>query len=365
MIMIRKNYFLLFILSILLSACQSNFGPDALNNTHYAYNQSIVNTLNQQMLLNLVRLKYLDEAYFLKINSVTESLTFGSSVGIGSELDMGPGGTIIKPSLGMTYSDRPTISYQPLQGEDFLKSVLSPISLESLLVMTQSGWSIKRIFGLCVERINNLYNAPSASGPTPEIAPRFKKFSKMLGVFRTLQQQGDLEIGASTNTDNSLMIQFESIDSNRQVMKELSQLLNFTPTITNELRVNISTNFLSPIANQLTIRTRSISSILFYLSQNVETPKKHLEAGLVTIAKDKEGKVFDWSKTPAGAIFEVKSSEYYPDDAFLTIPYRGYWFYISDNDLQSKSTFMLLMQLFNLQAGKPHFSAPTLTLPVR
>ncbi len=363
--MICKNYWLLIILSLLLPACQSNFGPDALNNTHYAYNQSIVNTLNQQMLLNLVRLKYRDEAYFLKINSVTESLTFGSSIGIGSELDLGVGGNLIKPSLGITYSDRPTISYQPLQGEDFLKSVLSPISLESLLVMTQSGWSIKRIFGLCVERINNLYNAPSASGPTPELEPRFKKFNQMLSIFKLLQRQGDMEIGPSTNKDNSLMIQFEAIDNNRSAMNELSQLLNFTPTITNELRVNISTNFLSPIANELTIRTRSISSVLFYLAQSVATPKEHFKAGLITVTKNTNGEVFDWSKTPAGAIFNVKVSKSYPDNAFLTIPYRGYWFYINDNDLQSKSTFMLLMQLFNLQSGKPNFTAPTLTLPVR
>ncbi|MDQ7090990.1 MAG: hypothetical protein Q9M50_10160 [Methylococcales bacterium] len=361
----RKFYFVLLILSVFLTACQSSFGPDALNNTHYAYNQSIVNTLNQQMLLNLVRLKYRDEAYFLKINSVTESLTFGSSLGVGSELDLGVGGNLIKPSLGITYSDRPTISYQPLQGEDFLKSVLSPISLESLLVMTQSGWSIKRIFGLCVERINKLYNAPEASGPTPEYEPRFKKFNRMLSIFRKLQRKGDMEIGASTNRDNSLMIQFENMESNRKMMTELSEMLNFTPTITDELRVNISTNFLSPVPNQLTIRTRSISSILFYLSQSVATPQSHIKEGLVTMAKDSEGVDFNWSQTPAGSVFDVKFSEFHPGDAFLTIPYRGYWYYIDDNDLQSKSTFMLLMQLFNLQAGKPNFSAPTLTLPVR
>jgi hypothetical protein len=39
-----------------------------------------------------------------------------------------------------------------------------------------------------------------------------------------------------------------------------------------------------------------------------------------------------------------------PDLALVAIPYRGQWFYLADNDLESKSTFMLLTQLFHLQA---------------
>jgi hypothetical protein len=50
--------------------------------------------------------------------------------------------------------------------------------------------------------------------------------------------------------------------------------------------------------------------------------------------------------------------------AFVAIPYRGNWFYLADNDLDSKSTFMLLMQLFRLQAGSAKSIGPTLTIPV-
>jgi len=85
--------------------------------------------------------------------------------GIDWKRDIGDG-KVVSPSVGMSYSQSPTISYTPLQGEAFLKSVLTPISLEAILVMTQSGWSLERVFGICVERINNLYNAPSASEPT-------------------------------------------------------------------------------------------------------------------------------------------------------------------------------------------------------
>jgi hypothetical protein len=45
--------------------------------------------------------------------------------------------------------------------------------------------------------------------------------------------------------------------------------------------------------------------------------------------------------------------------------YRNQWFYLADNDLESKSTFMPLHQLFRLQAGAGKSAGPTLTFPVR
>ena len=354
----------------LLAGCQSTFGPGAIQNTHNAYNQSIINTLNQQMLLNLVRLRYRDEVYFLKVSSVTAALSFGGSFGVNAELNLGSGGNLLMPNLGMAYVDKPTISYQPLQGEDFLKSVLSSISLEAILVMTQSGWSVERIFGICVERINNLHNASSASGPTPEIAPKFKKFKQVLGLFRELQVKGNMEIGPDLDLETkneSLRILFEADGMDYASLYTLRGLLGFVDekrTVPTGM-VKISSNFLKQKDNELTMRTRSISSVLFYLSQNTEVPAEHISQGLVTQTRTPDGEIFDWEKTPAGQVFKIYSSEDLPKKAYLAIPYRDHWFYIKDNDLNSKSTFMMLMQLFDLQAGQSKYSGPTLTLPVR
>ena len=43
--------------------------------------------------------------------------------------------------------------------------------------------------------------------------------------------------------------------------------------------------------------------------------------------------------------------------------YRGYWFYIDNADLESKTTFGLLVQLFNLETAGVPTNAPLLTLP--
>lgn len=361
----RKKYALLLASALLLPACQSSFGPDGLNNTHPAYNQSIINTLNQQMLLNLVRLKYRDEPYFLTISSVTASLGFGHSIGIGnSNVDFGIGPGSISPNIGFTYNDSPTLSYQPLYGADFLKSVLSPIPLDSLLVMTQSGWSIERIFSLCVERVNNVFNAHRASGPTPKIEPEFKQFKQILSLLGELQLKGKIEMGIDTFNNKDLVVLFEATQY-PDIIDKLSKLLNIKTTGKGKIYAKVDTNFLKTDTNQIALRSRSISSLLFYLSQNVEVPQEDINKGLVTETLSKTGGKFDWSQTPAGALFKVNVSDSYPNDAFLAVNYRDHWFYIADSDLNSKSSFMLLTQLFDLQAGQTTSTGPTLTLPVR
>ena len=319
------------------------------------------------MLLNLVRLKYRDPSYFLKVGSVTASLTFGSNIGVGTKLDVGSGVSSVSPSLGVSYTDRPTITYSPLQGEDFLKSIMSSISLEAVLVMAQSGWGIERVIGITMERMNDLYNAPGASGPTPDYAPDFKKFKRMLALLRELQAKGDIEIGTDMNLrtkKKNRMIIFEPSNLNRHVIKELNSLLGFNGA-DESVRLSLTTNFLNPQPNQLKVRTRSISSVLYYLSQNVSIPEEHKNEGLVTITHTLSGEEFNWGETPAGEVFKVKFSEDYPEHAFIAVPYRGYWFYLADDDLQTKATFMLLMQLFDLQAGQTKYTGPTLTLPVQ
>jgi hypothetical protein len=363
--MTNKTVLLLVVLVCVTCGCQSTFGPRALQRTHPAYNEAITKSLREQLLLNLVRLRYRDSPSFLEIASVTASLSLSASAGAESEIDLGPGGNIVQPQAGIEYSQSPTISYAPLRGEDFLKSVLSSISLEALLVMTQSGWSISRVFGICIERMNNLYNAPSASGPAPEDKPeRYRRFARALSILRTLQREGLIEIGPNVGADgvsSELVILLEPHPDYQSEISELQSLLGFSAT---QHQFAIDTNFLDRSDDKLDVRVRSIMSVLFYLSQNVHVPDEHKVAGLVSVTRADDGGEFDWGDTPAGRHFAVHWSKEQPGAAFIAVPYRGFWFYIEDNDLQTKSSFLLVQQLFSLQAGQSKAVGPTLTIPV-
>jgi hypothetical protein len=113
----------------------------------------------------------------------------------------------------------------------------------------------------------------------------------------------------------------------------------------------------------LAMGMRSLIGVLSYLSEGIEVPEPHVKEGLVQVTLDEQGKPFDWTLV-TGDLLRVHSSPDRPANVSLAVQYRGYWFYIEDNDLKSKATIMLLLQLFALQAGSGQSSAPVLTLPL-
>ena len=113
----------------------------------------------------------------------------------------------------------------------------------------------------------------------------------------------------------------------------------------------------------MAIGTRSLLGVMFYMSQAVEVPDVHKEAGKVTLTKTASGEDFDWAQV-TGGILRIRAHTERPESAVVAVPYRGHWFYLDDSDLESKSTFSLLSQLFALQAGKTKTTTPVLTLPV-
>ncbi len=196
---------------------------------------------------------------------------------------------------------------------------------------------------------------------TPALPPvGYESFVELLDLLESLRNKELVGTARDPKTD-SLLLHIESSPGDESTVREIKRLLSIDP---NASLYTLDSDFVSTSPDSVSIRTRSIMSILFYLSQNVDTPRKHEEAGYVNVTRNADGSPFDWSATPGGSLFKIQSSQSRPRSAYLAIPYRGYWFYIADNDLESKSTFMLITQLFNLQAGNIKSMAPTLTIPV-
>ena len=49
----------------------------------------------------------------------------------------------------------------------------------------------------------------------------------------------------------------------------------------------------------------------------------------------------------------------------MKVQYRDSWFYVADNDADSKVTFALLSMLITLQSGDTSKMTPLLSLPAR
>ena len=173
---------------LLAGATGCQFGPKALEVGHAAYASAVRRLSDEQMLLNLVRLRYRETPVWLDVTSISTQFEFASSGEVSGAINenVGLGGALNPNSLGLTgrvgYSERPTITYNILSGEDFLKRILRPFSVDSISLIAESGWRGNRVFRLTVERMNALRNAPRASGPTPTKMPRFEAFLEAVNL---------------------------------------------------------------------------------------------------------------------------------------------------------------------------------------
>jgi hypothetical protein len=331
------------------------------------YNTALEMTADQQMLLNLVRLRYHESPVFLEINSISTQYAWEVTGEAGAELSSESALSLYTLAGGGRVTVQPTVTYSPLQGEDFAQRILSPVSLEHLMLLYRSGWSLKRLFTICVQSLNQVPNAARAAGPTPGRAPEYEAFSRALDLMGALHADV-LDVVYETlpapGQPTRLVLQIEREGLDRPETQELVKLLGLVPgRLHYPLVLPTIEHEEAELRESLAVETRSLLGILYFLSHAVEVPKVDEDAGRVKITRDKAGLPFDWKRV-TGLALEIQSSSERPRDAVVAVRARGAWFFIADSDLESKSTFSLLTQLLSLQSGKVERVAPLLTLPL-
>lgn len=331
-----------------------------------AYNLVLQETNSEQMLLNLVRLRYFDSPFFLNVSNITTQFTYKTSA---FPLIPIPGFNQSNPfNLGgdFTWQNQPTIQYTPLEGHQFAQQLLHPIDLQTIQQLILSGWNIDLVFRVIVQSFDNYLNAPEASGPVPEHLPKYNAFFEVTRLFRILQRKSLLQVGIkmcphiSGNGSNGQILQI-AFPKNCEEGKQLAHLLSDVHTVANNYVVNLELGFTKD--GKVGIMTRSLLSCMYYLSNGIEIPQEDVDRGYVVVTKDIEGERYGWDFL-VGPLFDVKSMEAKPSDHYMRVKYRGKWFYICDSDLASKRTFLLLLQLYNLQSEASNLPAPLLTLPL-
>ncbi|MGE4617200.1 MAG: hypothetical protein AAEJ43_09310 [Gammaproteobacteria bacterium] len=347
----------LILCGLLLNGC-ARIGPKRIQAGGNDYNIAIQRTADEQLLLNLVRLRYRDTPLFLEVTSVASQFRLQTDLGANATLRERQTPEILGFDGGISFVEQPTVSYAPLQGNDFVQRMLSPIALETISLLFNSGWNAERIFRLCVNRINGVPNAPTASGPTPSAAPEYETFNRIAELFGDLQRAGALRFGFVKDDEKSQARISINDDQRKSVADELLSLLNLRRQETYQVKPTRGAGGKRIVH----IETRSLLGIMFYLSHAVQVSESDIARGLVTVTKRDDGSVFDWIEVTQGLFVAHQSSEV--PKAPVKTHYRGQWFYLADDDLQTKSTFSLISQLFSLQASEGSTAGPLLTLPV-
>jgi hypothetical protein len=343
---------------ISLAAC-NHVGPRGLKSGRVLYNEAVATTSNEQLLLNLVRLRYRDNPSFLDVTSISTQYSVSASAGLGGSGHEGEGLTSYSGSLGLSYSEKPTITFSPLKGEEFVTEVMSPIQPETAALLLHSGWRVDRVARCLIQGLNDVLNAPSASSPTPSEAPEYKEFKKVAEHLRKLQKRRQIEVAVGDG-DGALHLRVGDEAKDSDEMKQICKLLGVE---SGKSTYTFTPGVISGTGEKIVVDMRSLIGVLFFLSNGVEVPPAHEERGLVTVTRTRSGERFDWSQV-SGDLLHIRWSDSRPENAAVRIRYRGTWFYIADTDLDSKSTFTLLTQLIALQSGGVPTTSPVLTLPI-
>ena len=366
--LILISYLLLF-----LAGCAS-FEPRVLPENRQNLNRALLRSDEEQLLINIVSMQYGDRPYFLDIDNITTNENLTSSinnsiqnVGYSYQKTINRGDPSLRSSAtssynlipgGFSYNQSPTVIYTPIKGEKFTRQVLSPVTMEDIYLFIRSGWSVARIFRVMVESVGELDNASSASRPSTKHVPDFKDFINFAHYLRELYLENLVTISGEKQKDNFFLdINIKDKDKNNPKIKKLFKILKINHW---ENKIRLSEY---PSPGSLHIITRSFIGVLYYLAKSVQVSEQDIREGVVIIPRYPNGKRFDWNQLTTG-MMKIYSSTSYPKNATVTVYYRGRWFYIADNDIDSKETLALLQQLYSLRSGEGTGRSPLITLPV-
>jgi uncharacterized protein YcfL len=351
---------LLALAFLAMAGCATNYGARAVAPSGYEYNSAIAHSQDEQLLLNIVRLRYRDTIVFMDVGSVTTQRQYVAGVSAENLLPfkgLRGGASLLIP--GATYSETPTVSYAPLKGSEFARNLLSPISAETIVLLANSGWSIERLLACCVQRLGGLANGPRASGPTPLELPDNSDFREAASILRKIQREERVYVEYDVTDGEEGAVTYLVINAEEGAeCSRLETLLSATGCLMQFRLVERKDEF---GARELLAKTRTVLGALYTLSHAVAVPPEHSAAGLVTMSEMQSARTASWDDFLAHQ-FGVKSGRENPDGAFVKVHYRGYWFWIDDADLESKTTFSLLSFLLSLQSAQSDGASPLLTL---
>jgi SH3-like domain-containing protein len=340
-----------------LSGC-GGIGPRTVSRDRFEYTDAISGSWKRQMLLNMVKIRYGDAPVFLDVTSVINQYLLETQV------DGSLAWNAFLPEASQNvgarsrYADRPTISYQPLQGEKFTRSMMTPIPPHSILSLMEAGWRVDYLFRLCVQSVNGNYNRIGHQMTVKEADP---DFYRLISGMRKVQKSAavGMRLDKAKEGQPANVLFFRKKGVTPEIVEEQKMVRQILGLNMETEQFKVVYGALATDDTEIAILSRSMLQILSELASYIDIPKIHVEEkrapGNFAVAADTKAEVMP--------LLRVHSALKAPEDDFVSIQYRGYWYWIDDTDYWSKRMLTFVMYLFTLaETGAPS-QAPVLTIP--
>jgi hypothetical protein len=332
-------------------------GPKSLPRDRAAYSSGVAESWKEQMLLNVVKIRYVDAPTFVDIGNIVVSYTLTQTASLGAQINSSAGTAQETLGVGGVFSNTPTITYMPLTGSRFIQGLLTPLSPAVVFGAIQNGTPADVIMLSTVVSINGLKNQQATLNG---ITPADPAFDQVRALVRKIQLSGGVRTYVKpdpTKGPNTVVAlrQANIPPETLADIKELRGLLKLNPDAEEFTLVQAP---ISSSDTEIAMLTRSIVSIMQNMAADVEVPAEDLAKNFAFPGY--EGKIGGNART-----IRIHSGKQKSPEAFVAVKYEGNWFWIDKGDLQSKQVFLQLMNLFTMADTAPREPPPVITIPAR
>ncbi len=336
----------------LAAACTSchSLGSRQVPIDRFDYNTAIAVSANEQMLLNLVRLRFGEVPTFLAVTSVLTQYVWSGDVGVGGTSGQSlnfPAWTV-GGSAGARYIERPTVSYAPLSGQEFAAQLLSPVRADVVFSLVSSGWPPDQLLAMTIQRINNIENV-RFSQTLDASAPAATEFNDTIQVIIELARRDALELVRTASPDREeTFLEFRTTPDaeTAALITRFKSSLSLDP---DRSRFRVTRRIVGRGPDEITIRMHSLLELMGLLSTGVATEPSANGAA---------------AAPSSVAPVHIQSGPQRPSDALVAVKYNDSWFWVSRSDESSKRAFGLLIYLFQMQAAQNQGAGPLITVPI-
>ncbi len=337
---------------IMLLACMSLCGCFGLGTTRLyedqlGYSRALGEAEKSDTLFNVVRLRYADTPIALQATQVISGYQLQRNVTGGFEaFPAANPSTFLNGTASAQLQQSPTFTFQPLSGADFAQSFIRPLSPADLLPLAMGGVPIDVLFRLGVQSINGLSNAipltQTGAAGSPDFFLLLKDLRRLqiAGLLSVRLQHIAARVSAHSNSDPGHVYFFVATTRDPDllaVVGEAKRLLGMPPAVS-EAEVVYG---LSPQPGQVAVLSRSMLGVLAQLGLQIDVPPDDVaqHRTLPTVGN------IGLEHRP---VVIIHSGAVAPADVFTSVQYRRTWFWIAEDDFDSKLAFTVLQILLAL-----------------
>ena len=337
------------------SAGCATFGSDVIRAGRPAYNDAILATNDEQLLQNIVRIRFGDGIGFLTVASVTANVSM--SVSGSANVGLGPAssfaGNLVPLAGGIATEQNPTISYVPVSGDRLLRQLAGELPLDLTLLSVQTAHAPLDAWHWLVRRVNDIRNPDFTGGASRDPDPRFEEVANLRAALGARGALYWARLDGPSGGIAFVLHGYSGADSANAL--RLLELLGVPKPERDgdDVVVPVVLAAGTPTPGTMEIETRSLHSMMRIAAARIELP----DGARGALPFDPPG--------PAGRGIRIHSSDARPQAARVAVEYRGRWYYVDESDARTKQWFGVLGLLFSAQVPDSQASiAPMLTIPV-